>query len=141
MGFVYTNKKQPSLEQILALYNDAGWSSYTKQPDRLKQAIEQSAYVLTCYDQEKLVGLLRAVGDETTILYIQDILVLKAYKRKRIGSELMRRTLSAYSHVRQIVLLTDESDETRGFYKSLGFQSCDDGKLVAFARFNLGESI
>lgn len=139
--FNYSNNKQPALDQILNLYEDAGWASYTKDPEQLQQAIKQSAHVLTCYHGETLVGLLRAVSDETTILYIQDILVLKAYKRKGIGRELMLQTIEAYSHVRQLVLLTDETPETRGFYNSLGLQSCDDGKLVAFAKFNLNQQI
>jgi len=136
MTLEYTTEQQPTIEQLLYLYNDARWSSYTKHPDQLKQAIEQSAFVLVCYDGGELVGLLRAISDETTILYIQDILVLKAYKRKGIGSALMQKTLEAYRHIRQIVLLTDDSPETRAFYKSHGLQSCDDGKLVAFAKFN-----
>lgn len=136
-GFTYVENGKHALEQVLNLYNDAGWTSYTNNPKQLMQAIEQSAYVLACYQGETLVGLLRAVSDQTTIIYIQDILVLKAFKRKGIGRQLMQQTIETYSHVRQLVLLTDESAETKGFYNALGLQSCDDGKLVAFAKFNL----
>jgi len=133
MALTYTNK-QPTLDQLLHLYNDAQWTAYTKHPSKLQEAVKRSAYLIGCFDGDLLVGLLRAVGDETTILYIQDILVLKTYKRKGIGRELMRQTLEAYDHIRQIVLLTGESAETRGFYEAIGLKSCDDGKLVAFAR-------
>lgn len=34
-------------------------------------------YVLTAWSDDKLVGILRIVGDGYTIVYIQDLLVLK----------------------------------------------------------------
>jgi ribosomal protein S18 acetylase RimI-like enzyme len=74
------------------------------------------------------------VGDGLTIIYIQDILVLKAYKRKGIGKKLMNRVLERFVSVRQKVLLTDDNEETRGFYESLGFESCDKGQLVSFVK-------
>jgi len=128
--------KVPTVQQLLHLYEDAKWTSYTKDTDKLHRAIVQSAFVLACYDNQQLVGLIRAVGDQETILYIQDILVLTSYQRKGIGTTLMRKTLEKYQHIRQIILLTDETPKTRAFYESFEMESCDDGKLVAFARFN-----
>lgn len=123
-------------QDLLDLYNDAGWGAYTAQPDVLLKAIENSLYVLTARDGDKLVGLIRIVGDGQTIAYIQDIIVLKAYKRKGIGKTLMKKALDEFKHVRQKVLLTDDNPETRGFYEALGFQSCDKGELVAFVKLN-----
>ncbi|MEO1714347.1 MAG: GNAT family N-acetyltransferase [Bacteroidota bacterium] len=120
----------------MVLYTDANWTSYTKDPEKLEQAVLNSLDVITAWENDQLVGLIRAVGDGLTILYIQDILVLKSHKRRGIGCELLTRLLDAYPEVRQKVLLTDERPETRGFYQSMGFLSCDDGKLVAFAKFD-----
>jgi len=125
----------PSLEDILDLYGDAGWLAYTRDPQKLDLAIQNSLQVLTAWDGARLVGLIRAVGDVYSILYIQDILVLKAYKRRGIGRKLMQEMLSLYPDIRQTVLLTDESEESRGFYEALGFSSCDQGKTVAFVLF------
>ena len=82
------------------------------------------------------MGLLRIVGDGNTIIYIQDILVLSNYKRKKIGSKMMEICLSKFSKVRQKVLLTDDTKETRKFYESLGFDSCDKGELVSFVKID-----
>ena len=43
---------------------------------KLKNAINNSLKVLTAWDDEKLVGLIRVIGDGYTIIYIQDILIL-----------------------------------------------------------------
>lgn len=132
----YKTTKELPIAEVLALYNNAGWAAYTKEPDVLMQAIANSLDVFTAWEEDTLVGLVRVVGDGATIIYIQDILVLKAYKRKGIGRQLMQQLFNKYAAVRQKVLLTDDNAETRGFYESMGFKSCDDGKLVAFAKLS-----
>lgn len=102
----------------------------------LKQAILQSLDVITVWNDDKLVGLIRAIGDGLTIVYIQDILVLNAYQNKGIASELLQRILNKYKNVRQKVLLTEEASGVRYFYEKNGFESCDQGLLVAFAKMN-----
>jgi GNAT superfamily N-acetyltransferase len=124
----------PSLPQLLELYNDAGWVAYTNDPEKLQVAFENSPAVISAWDGETLVGIIRAIGDKATILYIQDILVLTTYKRKGIGRALVEMLLAENTNIRQIVLLTDNTTETRPFYETLGFSSCDKGALVAFAR-------
>lgn len=133
--FKIDKSKDISKVQIEALYRDAGWTSYVNDLDGLMQAIDNSLYVIGAWEGETLVGLLRAVGDGVVIVYIQDILVKQSHKRKGIGSMLMKEMLSDFKNVRQIVLLTDDSAETRGFYEAMGMQSCDHGEVVAFARF------
>lgn len=90
--------------------------------------------VISAWANSELVGLIRVIGDRQIIVYIQDILVMKAYKRRGIGRMLIDLVLEANSNVRQVVLLTDESEMSRGFYENAGFKSCDDGRLVAYAK-------
>ena len=55
----------------------------------LEHAFEHSLRILGAHDGEKLVGIIRAVGDGYSVLFIQDILVLPEYQRKGIGNRLM----------------------------------------------------
>lgn len=71
-----------------------------------------------------------------TIIYIQDILVLKAYQNQGIATHLMQQVLKKYKNVRHKVLLTDEAPNVRHFYEKNGFQSYDKGSLVAFAKLS-----
>ncbi|MTI95239.1 MAG: GNAT family N-acetyltransferase [Firmicutes bacterium] len=136
MNIKYQTTKDLPQQAVQELYSDAGWLAYTKDIDGLMRALANSLAVISAWDGEELVGLIRVVGDGQSILYIQDILVRKSHKRCGIGSELLNQILEEFRHVRQKVLLTDESPETRGFYEANGFQSCDKGETVAFARFN-----
>src|SRR5690606_38197188 len=96
--------------------------------------LAHSLYVLSAWDGDRLIGLVRVVGDGLTIIYIQDILVLNSRQNQGVASELLRRVLEKYRDVRQKVLLTEEAPDVRHFYEKHGFQSCDQGTLVAFAK-------
>lgn len=134
MKFVFKEEKKINKDALKSLYEDVEWFAYTKDLDQLAEALAHSLYVLSVWDNDELIGLIRVVGDGITIIYIQDILVLNSRQNQGLASELMRRVLDRYRAVRQKVLLTEESADVRHFYEKNGFQSCDQGNLVAFAR-------
>lgn len=118
--------------QIHALYLDAGWTTYTDKLENLMAGIENSLDVITCWDGDRLVGLIRSIGDNNTILYIQDIIVLKEFKRKSIGRTLVTKLLNLHPVERQIVLMTENNLEMIQFYESLGFQQFETDGGVGF---------
>ena len=109
-------------EEILGLYTAAGWIAYTQNPEALRQGFERSLLVLAAYEENRLLGIIRAVGDGATIVFVQDILVYPEYRRKGVGTALLQAVLDRYQHVRQIELVTDNSEETVAFYRSMGFR-------------------
>jgi len=112
-------------QAILDLYNSNHWTNYTMDKHSLFSGIKQSLYTYAAYDNDTLIGLIRVVGDNHTILYIQDILVHPNYHRKGIGKTLMNHILHKYKHIRQIVLTTDDSAPQHAFYIDLGFAAFD----------------
>ena len=124
----------PSLEQLLTLYDSVGWSAYTCEPDRLERAVTSSLSVFTAWDGPHLAGLVRAVGDGETILYIQDLLVRPSYQRRGIGRHLLEICLAQYPHVRQKVLLTDHTEGNLAFYRACGFMPSGDLGCTALLR-------
>lgn len=136
MEITIKNIKEIEIKQVEKLYKDAGWSAYTNDMDKLHQALKSSLEVLSAWDGDELIGLIRAVGDGLTILYIQDILVLKDYQNHGIATRLMQQMLMNYQAVRQKVLLTEEAPDVRHFYEKNDFESCDQGNAVAFARYD-----
>ena len=136
MKMNFKNNKNIDVKQLERLYNDVEWYAYTQDLPTLKLAIEQSLEVITVWDDEELVGLIRVVGDGLTIIYIQDILVLNSYQNQGIATQLMEQVLKKYKNVRQKVLMTEDAPDVRHFYEKNGFQSCDKGTLVASAKMN-----
>ena len=133
-----TDHELPGREELVDLYESVGWTTYTRDPDRLHLAVARSLRVVCARDGEKLVGLARVVGDGLTIVYLQDILVVPSHQRQGIGAALMVEALRPFEDVRQQVLLTDDEPRQREFYEAMGFSEIRDvpnASLRAFVRF------
>ncbi len=137
-GISYKTITEFPIESLRKLYVDAGWTNYTENPNTLVQAYTHSSYVLTAWYADCLVGVLRSVGDSATIMYIQDLIVHSKYQRQGIGRELLIRFLKEYPHVRQKVLLTDNTAKTNGFYQSCGFHAVAEDNCIAY--INMGKN-
>lgn len=121
--------------EIINLYKSVGWSNYYEKPEMLKNGFINSLCTVGAYDADKLVGIIRVVGDGHSIIYIQDILILPEYQRQMIGTSLLKYILDKYKNVYQKMLATDNTQKTLTFYKSLGFKALTDFNCVAFQHF------
>lgn len=120
--------------QILDLYQSAGWSAYTDQPEVLRRGFENSLLTLGAHEDDRLLGIIRTVGDGHTIVFVQDILVYPEYQCRGIGSALLRAVLERFAHVRQIQLVTDNTPKTIAFYQSMGFYALSQIGCCGFMR-------
>ena len=119
-----TIKKQEivKLEDVLHLYQAVGWTNYTHQPEMLEQALSHSLAIYVALDGDAVVDLIRLVGDGFSSVLVQDLIVLPIYQRQGIGSALMKQALEDYKDVYQVQLVTDQTERTLGFYRSMGFE-------------------
>ena len=120
--------------EIIPLYESVGWTAYTEAPETLRRGFEKSLLVLAAYEDGKLIGLIRCVGDGETIVFVQDILVFPEFQRRGIGSALLREVLEKYASVRQIELCTDDTPKTVAFYRSMGFKEISELGCCCFMR-------
>ena len=118
---------------VYGLYEAVGWTAYTNDPVKLGNALEDSTLVLLFTEGDQVLGLIRCISDGHTICYIQDILVNPTNQRNGIGKALVENVLENFSHVRQIVLMTDNQDGQKNFYEAVGFQEIK-GDLRGFVR-------
>ncbi|MBS5988007.1 GNAT family N-acetyltransferase [Clostridium sp.] len=137
MDIEYKENSTFTLKQLVELYESVGWISYSNKPSELKEAIKNSLFNIGAFDGEELVGLIRVVGDNISIIYIQDILVKENYQRLGIGSNLLQLVLNRYNNVRQIVLMTDNTEKTKLFYKRNGMLPFEKFNGVGFIKYNL----
>ena len=129
----YTEYKE---EEILHLYSEVGWKAYTENMYALEQGYRNSLLVLAAYEDDELLGIIRAVGDGYTIVFIQDVLVYPDKQRKGIGTALLKSLLERYPNVRQIELVTDNTPKTIAFYKSTGFAELSETGCCGFIKYN-----
>lgn len=123
--------------EIMNLYTCVGWTNYTDHPKMLEKAYHNSLCTLGAYTADgKLVGIIRAVGDGASILFIQDILVLPEFQRRGIGTALLKAIIRRYPDVYQTELVTDNTEKTIAFYKSLGFTPTAELGCLGFIKLN-----
>ena len=120
-----TIKKQEivKIEDVLHLYQAVGWTNYTHQPEMLEQALSHSLEIYVALDGDAVVGLIRLVGDGFSSVLVQDLIVLPIYQCQGIGSALMKEALEDYKDAYQVQLVTDQTERTLEFYRSMGFET------------------
>ena len=125
-------------QEILPLYESVGWVNYTKKPQMLKEAYLHSLKIYAAYAENKLVGIIRVVGDGSSVVFVQDLLVYPEHQRQGIGTALLKKIMEEYDGVYQLHLLTENTEKTIAFYKSLGFLMDTDIECRAFSKYCVG---
>ncbi|GEQ05346.1 GNAT family N-acetyltransferase [Staphylococcus gallinarum] len=132
----YEQNKVPTEKELKELYHSVGWFNYLTDEFTLTTLLNQSSFFITVKDNEQLIGLVRVITDDISIVYIQDLIVLPAYQRHGIGSELLNQVLNSFQHIRQIVLLTDNEQTKRKFYEKSGLFEVSQNNCLGFMKLN-----
>ncbi|MDO4849800.1 MAG: GNAT family N-acetyltransferase [Coriobacteriia bacterium] len=136
MGTIrYTSEKSFSAEQVEKLFLSVGWVS-GQYPQRLHRALMGSSLVLTAWDDEQLVGLVRALDDGELTAYVHYVLVDPAYHGRGIAGHMIERLKERYRDYLYIEVMPEES-KNAPFYQRFGFKVMEDG--VAMQIVNPGE--
>ena len=123
------------MDQVRAIYEEEQWSAYLNDDARLERAFAQSLYILGAFDQGRLVGFARCVGDGEHILVVQGLIVALSYRRQGIGTRLFRAVWDRYAEVRMFHVVTDLSDPVDNhFYRSFGMKKLEEGSMVSYFR-------
>lgn len=117
--------RKVDIEELLSLYRSVGWRNYTDDPDMLQAACQNSLLMLAAYRHDRLIGLVRVVGDGHSVILVQDLLVDPAEQRRGIDTALMHEILLRYRDVYHLQLMTDHTDGMKVFYQKLGLVSVD----------------
>lgn len=80
----YTEEKCFTQEQVQQLFLSVGWVS-GQYPQRLYKALMHSSTVLTAWDGDRLVGLIRALDDSEMLAQIHYVLVHPDYQGQGIA--------------------------------------------------------
>ena len=136
MEYKITEYRQYSSDEILPLYASVGWTNYVERPEMLRRAYEHSLCTLAAYDGEKPVGVIRAVGDGCSVVFVQDLLVYPDHQRRGIGTALLTALKERFPDVYQMELLTDDTPRSRGFYEANGFAEASALGCLAYVKMN-----
>lgn len=133
MGITYQEAKEFSAEDLQALFSSVHWES-ANYPERLVKAMHNSTAVISTWDGEKLVGLVRGLDDGATVAFIHYLLVRPEYQKFHIGTELMNRLLMRYQNLLYVKIVPSDPN-TIPFYKRFGFRQYDNYSAMIIKHF------
>lgn len=120
-----------NVEEFNFLYNAVGWGEYDENISKI--ALENTFYSVSIYDDNKIIGYGRIIGDKICFLYIQDIMVLPEYQGKKIGTMIMNKLLEKIAEVRtanaDLRVYLGASKNKEKFYEKFGFIKRIDANL------------
>lgn len=126
-------EKTPTPDDFNMLTESVGWGK--RENNIVKEALRNTLYSLCVYDENRLIGYGRIIGDKTIFLYIQDIMVIPKYQGKQIGTEIMYKLLEQVDRYKKvnpnIRTYLGASKGKESFYEKFGFISRPNDKLGA----------
>ena len=122
---VYKHIKDFDEKHIEELFKSVNWIS-GNFPYVLKQALKYSTRVISAWDGEKLVGLIRGMDDGVWQATIDCLLVDPQYQRRGIASALLNSLLEEYRDYFYVNVTPDEKENV-AFYQKYGFEILQSG--------------
>lgn len=123
-----TYQVEPGLgkEEFLAVLASStlGERRPIREPERIAAMLRHADLILTARDNGKLIGVARSLTDFSYCTYLSDLAVDKAYQRKGIGKELIRRTKNEAPAAKLILL---SAPQATTYYPRIGmthFEQC-----------------
>ena len=133
MEIEYKRTKEFTTDELRRLFLSVHWES-GNYPEKLVRAMRNSTQVVSAWDGDKLVGLVRALDDGETVAFLHYLLVNPAYQNRHIGDELMKRMMSFYQNLLYVKVIPSDP-KTISFYKRYGFQQYDNYSAMVRKNF------
>lgn len=122
-----------NVEEFNLLYDAVGWGAY--DDNITKQALDNTYYSVSIYDEDKIIGYGRLIGDTICFMYIHDVMVLPEYQNKKIGTLIMNKLINKVKELKKINpdmrVYLGASLGKEDFYKHFGFIDRKDADLGA----------
>ncbi len=112
-----------NVKEFNLLYDKVGWGHWNEKISQ--KALDNTFYSVTVYDNEKVIGYGRIIGDTICFLYIQDIMVITEYQSNKIGTMIMNKLLDKINDIKKenpsLRVYVGASKNKEYFYEKFGF--------------------
>ncbi|MGN1372300.1 MAG: GNAT family N-acetyltransferase [Candidatus Coprovivens sp.] len=120
-----------NVEEYNYLFDEVGWGAHDYEISKI--ALKSNTYSVSVYDNNKIIGYGRIIGDGIIYLHIHDIMVHPNYQNKGIGKQIINKLLEKVNELKKVnpylrvYLGTSQGKED--FYKKCGFITREEAKL------------
>ncbi len=131
---VYTEEKKFDIKQVQELFLSIHWVS-GQYPTRLHKALMNSSTVISAWDGERLVGLVRVLDDSELVAYMHYVLVHPDYQGQGIAGHMIEMMKEKYKDYLYVEVMPEER-KNASFYEKHGFQIMKDGVAMQLCNFS-----
>ena len=112
-----------NVKEYNELCDAVGWGGYDETI--AQKALDNTYYSVSIYDDDKIIGYGRLIGDSIVFMYIHDIMVRPEYQGKKYGAMIMKKLLEKLKEIRkenpELLVYLGAVKGKEGFYKKYGF--------------------
>ncbi len=110
-------------EEFNYLYDEVQWGAY--DIETTKKLLKYTLYSVSVYDDNKIIGYGRLIGDGIVFIFIRDVMVVPKYQSKKIGTNIMNKLLKKVKEIKQenpyVRVYLGASKGKEDFYRKFGF--------------------
>ena len=120
-----------NVDEFNYLYDAVGWESYEKEISR--KSLKNTLYSVSVYEEDKIVGFGRLIGDGICFVYIHDVMVVPEHQNNKIGTQIMYKLLDKIAEIKlenpYVRVYLGASKGKEKFYERFGFITRDKANL------------
>ncbi len=110
-------------EEFNYLYDEVQWGTY--DIETTKKLLKHTLYSVSVYDDNKIIGYGRLIGDGIVFIFIRDVMVVPEYQSKKIGTNIMNKLLEKVKEIKRenpyVRVYLGASKGKEDFYRKFGF--------------------
>lgn len=124
----YLNNKKITAQELSVLFQSSGIHRPTDDTKRLSTMIENASIIWTAWDDNRLVGIARALTDFSYAWYLSDLAVDINYQKQGIGKTLINKIRDQIGSDVSLLLLSAPS--AMSYYSKTQFENVDNAFLI-----------
>ncbi|MDQ6421766.1 GNAT family N-acetyltransferase [Paenibacillus sp. LHD-117] len=125
----YAENKKLHAKDVAKVFKNSGIKRPYDDLDRIQRMIDHSDLIISAWDENKLIGIARAITDFSYCCYLSDLAVDQEYQNQSIGKNLVNRLQLLLGDETSLVLLS--SPGAIHFYHKIGFEKSDKAFVIA----------
>ncbi|TMV45007.1 GNAT family N-acetyltransferase [Paenibacillus mesophilus] len=129
MSIVYKMEERADPAAVSDLFARSGIRRPVGDLERIGRMIDHADELITAWDQDRLIGMIRAVTDYSYCCYISDVAVDRDYQGQGIGKRLIQRLKDKLGE-EEIQYVLTSAPKSVGFYERIGFERADKAFVI-----------
>lgn len=124
----YKLAQEITAAQLIELFRSSGIKRPLDQPERISNMIKHCDILYTAWDNDKLVGVARAISDFSYCCYLSDLAVAQSHQQQGIGEALIQHVREHLGDEVSLILLSAPS--AIDYYPKVGFELASNAFLI-----------